>query len=929
MDSQLLGTWEVVSCTPRQAGLVENTGVDGTRFCLDESGDVTWTVPDDAEAIPLFNCETYEVYNSPPMGVVIRFGAYAGHVIEFRVDHPDGQDTMVLTCDAWCMLRCKRVVESDPDPPGDAPFSLLPALEDGYFSDVSITASNGRIFAAHSCVLNLSAPGVDWGRQLAGLPEDVLGTVLHYLYSECLPANLAEGTARQCAVATHALPGLQPLARLCELYLKNMALKQQIIGLVSDMHASASQIIEHFSAKSSTGEHSADSLNSNPAKLCFVVKQSVREAAVAGAKLLLLCDLFTKRKAELSREERHEIIRYAKSRLPVFMSQLQRFLQGVKSTFSSMSPSQRQEVATYLVPEIETILDTVSTLVVQVKSALEHIITVLSPSENPKSQKEKVGEVLTKSLKNVLYRRELSKLRNFHQRITFSLVHLLQKKESFNEMTSANKVRSVARNLEQLIEELPIFLMRLEEVTAALDDRLEWHEFKFCFKVGTSKVSGILQQLLTHRETLQEVMVQLCDLVQREAFTRSLFALELLDPAHYSADHHSHPSGHFHSTPKQHGYKLNLVESLCIPPLSRNSRLSKAAVQLLRSGQDTDMVFEVVSSPDAPDCVIDHTASQTKQTAAEEGNETSRHGGKERSRSEEAQQSPSSEPQLQLSQPQPQPQPQPEPQQLEEQPEEAASVRAHRVIVAARCDWFRRALLSGMREAIDRKIVVHDTNPFLFSTFLHYLYSGQLRTRELTADQLADLMLLSDRYEVDSLKQACEQGLRRHIDEDSVLYFLSMSDQINAKTLRSACLNFISLNPDIMDSELFEELPQNLQAEIYDLVIWAKPRKSQTTEKLLLFPHCPSPETPTSVSSSLADIEEMASNIHINSREVEASDSSSLEDLPLTQDSARLESCIVQLRDIVGEQASREELVQLALAADYDINRAANFYYSS
>jgi hypothetical protein len=46
------------------------------------------------------------------------------------------------------------------------------------------------------------------------------------------------------------------------------------------MHACASQIIEHFSTKMSPGEHSADSLNSNPAKLCFAVKQSVREAAV-------------------------------------------------------------------------------------------------------------------------------------------------------------------------------------------------------------------------------------------------------------------------------------------------------------------------------------------------------------------------------------------------------------------------------------------------------------------------------------------------------------------------------------------------------------------------------------------------------------------------------------------------------------------------
>lgn len=27
---------------------------------------------------------------------------------------------------------------------------------------------------------------------------------------------------------------------------------------------------------------------------------------------------------------------------------------------------------------------------------------------------------------------------------------------------------------------------------------------------------------------------------------------------------------------------------------------------------------------------------------------------------------------------------------------------AHRVIVAARCDWFRRALLSGMKESIQK-----------------------------------------------------------------------------------------------------------------------------------------------------------------------------------------------------------------------------------
>lgn len=33
---------------------------------------------------------------------------------------------------------------------------------------------------------------------------------------------------------------------------------------------------------------------------------------------------------------------------------------------------------------------------------------------------------------------------------------------------------------------------------------------------------------------------------------------------------------------------------------------------------------------------------------------------------------------------------------------EGVVIKAHRVIVASRCEWMKRALMSGMREAIDR-----------------------------------------------------------------------------------------------------------------------------------------------------------------------------------------------------------------------------------
>lgn len=85
-------------------------------------------------------------------------------------------------------------------------------------------------FAVHTCILQLSAPDLDWTADptpFSGLREDVLGTILHFLYAECLPANLTESTARQCISVAATYPCLSPLTSLCHHYLRNMALKHR------------------------------------------------------------------------------------------------------------------------------------------------------------------------------------------------------------------------------------------------------------------------------------------------------------------------------------------------------------------------------------------------------------------------------------------------------------------------------------------------------------------------------------------------------------------------------------------------------------------------------------------------------------------------------------------------------------------------------
>ena len=55
-------------------------------------------------------------------------------------------------------------------------------------------------------------------------------------------------------------------------------------------------------------------------------------------------------------------------------------------------------------------------------------------------------------------------------------------------MGGGARVRGVARIINHFTEELMVLTLRLEEVAVALEDMLEWSEFKFVFKGATSKV---------------------------------------------------------------------------------------------------------------------------------------------------------------------------------------------------------------------------------------------------------------------------------------------------------------------------------------------------------------------------------------------------------------------------------------------------------
>lgn len=55
-------------------------------------------------------------------------------------------------------------------------------------------------------------------------------------------------------------------------------------------------------------------------------------------------------------------------------------------------------------------------------------------------------------------------------------------------MNAANKKQTIRQNLEQLILDIPTYILIIENISNSLDEKIGWKEFKFCFKLATSQI---------------------------------------------------------------------------------------------------------------------------------------------------------------------------------------------------------------------------------------------------------------------------------------------------------------------------------------------------------------------------------------------------------------------------------------------------------
>jgi len=145
-------------------------------------------------------------------------------------------------------------------------------------------------------------------------------------------------------------------------------------------------------------------------------------------------------------------------------------------------------------------------------------------------------------------------------------------------------------------------------------------------------------------------------------------------------------------------------------------------------------------------------------------------------------------------------------------------LKAHKIILASRSDYFERMFDSGMVEGRTGFVKIDSCDPALFEEILKFCYSGMAPTN---LDKVAaELLPLADRFLLMDLKSLCTKALAEAITDQNVGEVLNLASHFDCPDLKKYCFvklsgfsekkrfQILSQYPDL-GTELFEFLEKN------------------------------------------------------------------------------------------------------------------------
>ena len=115
-------------------------------------------------------------------------------------------------------------------------------------------------------------------------------------------------------------------------------------------------------------------------------------------------------------------------------------------------------------------------------------------------------------------------------------------------------------------------------------------------------------------------------------------------------------------------------------------------------------------------------------------------------------------------------------------------------------------LQAGMKEKQTKEIFIKDFNSKTVAEMLYFMYTGDISLDD-TEDMLSDLLRVADKYQLDDLKEMCEEKLVSNLSVENSIDSLVLGDSLNASKLKKMALDLVAKNmKKIVNMDVYKDL---------------------------------------------------------------------------------------------------------------------------
>jgi len=142
----------------------------------------------------------------------------------------------------------------------------------------------------------------------------------------------------------------------------------------------------------------------------------------------------------------------------------------------------------------------------------------------------------------------------------------------------------------------------------------------------------------------------------------------------------------------------------------------------------------------------------------------------------------------------------------------------HRNILSVRSPVFAAMFQSDMIENTSRNVHIKDIKPEVVKEMLHFIYKGTTSTENVKDELVLDLLVAADQYQLNLLKNKCEERMCSTLDENNSVEMLVLADRHQAFKLKRMALMLVASNMNtIVNTDVYKEFHArhpNLSLEI-------------------------------------------------------------------------------------------------------------------